>query len=192
MKEPSAVPQEKPYSDEVGGGSGPPLALTYLEQRTEAAQEEGLLKIKKILVAIDFSKLSYEALDYGIALAQDVGARLSVLYVVEPMEFTGVDVLGGTPIATQSIVDEHLKQARRELERVKTRKLAGLAGASTAVRMGRPAEEIVAAGGKGKANLIVLGTHGRSGLSHLLMGSVSERVVRHALCPVLVVPTRRS
>ena len=58
--------------------------------------------------------------------------------------------------------------------------------------MGRPAEEIVAAGGKGKANLIVLGTHGRSGLSHLLMGSVSERVVRHALCPVLVVPTRRS
>jgi universal stress protein A len=150
------------------------------------------VKIKKILVAIDFSKLSYEALDYAIALAQDVGAKLSVLYVVEPMEFTGVDVLGGTPIATQSIVDEHLKQARRELERVKTRKLAGLPGASTAVRMGRPAEEIVAAGGKGKSNVIVLGTHGRSGLSHLLMGSVSERVVRHALCPVLVVPTRRA
>jgi len=150
------------------------------------------VKIKKILVAIDFSKLSYEALDYAIAVAQDVGARLSVLYVVEPMEFTGVDVLGGTPIATQSIVDEHLKQARAELDRLRTRKLAGLPGATTAVRMGRPAEEIVAAGGKGKANLIVLGTHGRSGLSHLLMGSVSERVVRHATCPVLVVPTRRS
>ena len=150
------------------------------------------MKIKKILVAIDFSKLSYEALDYAIAVAQDVGARLSVLYVVEPMEFTGVDVLGGTPIATQSIVDEHLKQARAELDRLRTRKLAGLPGATTAVRMGRPAEEIVAAGGKGKANLIVLGTHGRSGLSHLLMGSVSERVVRHATCPVLVVPTRRS
>jgi universal stress protein A len=149
------------------------------------------VKIKKILVAIDFSKLSYEALDYAIDLARDLGARLSVIYVVEPLEFAGVDVLGGTPIATQSIVDEHLKQAKLELERVKTRKLAGLEGATTAVRMGRPAEEIVAAGGKGKANLIVLGTHGRSGLSHLLMGSVSERVVRHSQCPVVVVPTRR-
>jgi universal stress protein A len=75
---------------------------------------------------------------------------------------------------------------------VKTKRLAGLEGATTAVRMGRPAEEIVAAAGKGKSNLIVLGTHGRSGLSHLLMGSVSERVVRHAQCPVVVVPTRKS
>ena len=150
------------------------------------------MKIKKILVAIDFSKLSYEALDYAIDLARDLGAKLSVIYVVEPLEFAGVDVLGGTPIATQSIVDEHLKQAKLELERVKTRKLSGLDGATTAVRMGRPAEEIVAAGGKGKANLIVLGTHGRSGLSQLLMGSVAERVVRHAQCPVVVVPTRRA
>jgi universal stress protein A len=150
------------------------------------------VKIKKILVAVDFSKLSYAALDYAIDLARELGARLTVLYVVEPLEFAGVDVLGGTPIATQSIVDEHLKQARRELERVKTKRLAGLEGATTAVRMGRPAEEIVAAAGKGKSNLIVLGTHGRSGLSHLLMGSVSERVVRHAQCPVVVVPTRKS
>ena len=60
------------------------------------------MKIKKILVAIDFSKLSYEALDYAIDLARDLGAKLSVIYVVEPLEFAGVDVLGGTPIATQS------------------------------------------------------------------------------------------
>ncbi|HEY8517529.1 MAG TPA: universal stress protein [Candidatus Binatia bacterium] len=149
-------------------------------------------QVKKILVAIDFSKLSHEALDYGIALAQDLGARLSVLYVVEPLEFTGVDVLGGTPIATQSIIEEHLKQAKIELERVKARKLANLPGATVSVRLGRPAEEIVAAGGKGRSNLIIVGTHGRSGLSHLFMGSVAERVVRHAACPVLVVPTRKT
>lgn len=148
-------------------------------------------QIKKILVAIDFSKLSQEALDYGIGLAQELGARLSVLYVVEPLEFTGVDVLGGTPIATQSIIEEHLRQAKRELERLRQRKLDKLPGTTVAVRLGRPAEEIVAAGGKGRANLIILGTHGRSGLSHLLMGSVSERVVRHAACPVLVVPARK-
>ncbi len=150
------------------------------------------MKIKKILVAIDFSKLSHEALDYAILLAEGLGARLTVLYVVEPLDFTGVDFLGGTPIATQAIVDEHLKQARRELERIQTRKLAKLPGATVAVRLGRPADEIVALGGKGRSNLIVVGTHGRSGLSHLLMGSVAERVVRHAECPVLVVPTRKS
>jgi universal stress protein A len=150
------------------------------------------VKLKKILVAIDFSKLSHEALDYAISLAEDVGARLSVLYVVEPMEFTGVDVLGGTPIATQAIVEEHLKQAKREMERVRNRKLAKLEGATVTVRLGRPAEEIVALGGKGRSNLIVVGTHGRSGLSHLLMGSVAERVVRHANCPVLAVPTRKT
>lgn len=149
------------------------------------------MKLKKILVAIDFSKLSHEALDYAIGLAEELGARLTVLYVVEPLDFTGVDVLGGTPIATQAIVEEHLKQARREIERVRTRKLAKLPNASVAVRLGRPADEIVAAGGKGRSNLIVVGTHGRSGLSHLLMGSVAERVVRHAACPVLVVPTRK-
>ena len=145
------------------------------------------MKIKKILVAIDFSKLSYEALDYAIDLARDLGAKLSVIYVVEPLEFAGVDVLGGTPIATQSIVDEHLKQAKLELERVKTRKLSGLDGATTAVRMGRPAEEIVAAGGKGKANLIVLGTHGRRGLKRMVLGSDAEHVVRQSSVPVLLV-----
>lgn len=149
------------------------------------------MKIRKIVVAIDFSKLAHQALDYAIAMAQDLGARLAVLYVVEPMEFTGVDVLGGTPIATQAIVEEHLKQARRELDRLRTRKLAKLPGATATVRLGRPAEEIVAAGGSGRANLIIVGTHGRSGLSHLLMGSVAERVVRHAKCPVLVVPSKR-
>jgi universal stress protein A len=146
--------------------------------------------LKRIVVAVDFSKLSFEALAYAIDLAQQAGARVHALYVVEPVEFAGVDVLGGAPIATQSIVDEHLRQARAEMERLKAKRLAGLPGARATVQLGRPADTIVAAGGKGRSNLIVLGTHGRSGLAHLVMGSVAERVVRHAECPVLVVPAR--
>jgi universal stress protein A len=75
------------------------------------------------------------------------------------------------------------------MERLKARKLKDLPGARATVALGRPADAIVAAAGRGRANLIVVGTHGRSGLAHLVMGSVAERVVRHAACPVLVVPT---
>lgn len=146
--------------------------------------------LKKILVAIDFSKLSHDALDYAIALGRRLEVRVDVLYVVEPVELAGVDVLGGAPIASQAIIDEHLRQARREMQRLAARKLAGLAGSRASVRIGRPAETIVAAGGTGRGNLIVVGTHGRSGLAHLVMGSVAERVVRHARCPVLVIPGR--
>jgi universal stress protein A len=147
--------------------------------------------LKKVLVAVDFSKLSHEALDYAIELARSAKASVTALYVVEPIEFAGVDVLGGAPMASQAIVDEHLKQARVEMERLRTRKLADVPGSKAVVRLGRPADEICALGGKGRSNLIVVGTHGRSGLAHLVMGSVAERVVRHANCPVLVVPGRR-
>jgi nucleotide-binding universal stress UspA family protein len=57
--------------------------------------------IKRIVVAIDFSKPSHDALDYAIDLARELGAKMHVVYAVEPMEFSGVDVLGGAPIATQ-------------------------------------------------------------------------------------------
>ena len=148
--------------------------------------------IKRIVVAIDFSKLSRLALDYAVELARDVGARLHVVYVVEPIEFSGVDVFGGAPLATQSIVEEHLRQAKQEMETLRAKRLAGLASAKATVELGRPADVICEIGGAGRSNLIVIGTHGRSGLAHLVMGSVAERVVRHALCPVLVVPTGES
>lgn len=146
--------------------------------------------IKRIVVAIDFSKPSHDALDYAVGLARDVGAKVHVVYVVEPVEFSGVDVLGGAPIATQALVDEHLRQARREMDRLKQKRLADLPQARATVELGRPADVIVSVGGKGRSNLIVVGTHGRSGLAHLVMGSVAERVVRHAECPVLVIPRR--
>jgi universal stress protein A len=166
---------------------------TWLLLRGGAESRRGGRKVgvpKRIVVAIDFSKLSHEALDYAVELAGEVGAKLHVVYVVEPVEFSGVDVLGGAPIATQALVDQHLRQARKEMERLKAKRLAGVRDVRASVQLGRPAEVIVAAGGRGRGNLIIVGTHGRSGLAHLVMGSVAERVVRHAECPVLVVPRR--
>jgi universal stress protein A len=76
------------------------------------------------------------------------------------------------------------------MEKLKAKRLAGLPQARATVELGRPADVVVTTGGRGRGNLIVIGTHGRSGLAHLVMGSVAERVVRHAECPVLVVPRR--
>jgi len=149
-------------------------------------------KLKRILAAIDFSAPSRQVVDVALDLARDSRARLTLLYVVEPVDYATVGYLGGAPIASQSILEEHLRAARREMERLRKRKLGALPGAAAVVRIGRPADEIVRAGGKGRSNLIVVGTHGHSGVVHLLLGSVAERVVRRSSCPVLVVPARSS
>jgi len=149
-----------------------------------------MAKLKKVLIAVDFSQPSRDALDAGLDLARDAGVKVTVLYVVEPIDYASVGYLGGVPMATQSILDAHLAAARKEMERFRKRRLADMPGASALIRIGRAADEIVAAGGSGRSNLIVVGTHGRSGVAHLLLGSVAERVVRGARCPVLVVPGR--
>src|SRR5215813_9511212 len=75
-------------------------------ERTIGEEGEGRMPVlKKVLVAVDFSKLSHEALDYAVELARSAGAAVTALYVVEPIEFAGVDVLGGAPMASQAIVD---------------------------------------------------------------------------------------
>ena len=151
--------------------------------------------LTKIVVAIDFSPLSLEALEYARDLAATTDAKLTLVYVVEPIEYGGLDFLGGAPISAQSLVEEHVKQARSELgtlaDRLSSAKRVGRGArptVETLVRVGRPADELSAVVGEGRDRLLVVGTHGRTGLSHLVMGSVAERVVRHARCPVLVVP----
>jgi glycine betaine transporter len=137
---------------------------------------------KKILVAIDFSAGSDEALDHAIELAKQTGASLDVLHVLElgaaeiPFGLPGFD--SGGLIAS---IDQEL--ARRS-ER------AAAAGLTCQTRMveGGAATEIVQRGRDIGADLIVVGTHGRRGLAHALLGSVAERVVQHSPCPVLTVP----
>jgi nucleotide-binding universal stress UspA family protein len=138
---------------------------------------------KKILVATDFSDGSDEALDRAIEMAASSNASLEIMHVLElaeefPFGSTYFDADYG---ALYSNIDRQLTE-RAELARA-----AGIA-CETKIIDGGAVNEITRRGRAIDADLIVVGTHGRTGLAHALMGSVAERVVRRASCPVLTVP----
>lgn len=147
-----------------------------------------MLAIKNILVATDFSECSDAALMYARALAGQFGARLRVLHNVE---FRGaVDVAGMGVFSTSSpdLLAELENDARNRLNALLSDSDRELLGAEPVLCEGAPAAEaIVDYAASQNIDLIVLGTHGRRGLSHLLLGSVAEHVVRSAPCPVLTV-----
>jgi len=125
--------------------------------------------IREILVATDFSPQSNRAFDAALALAQHFGVRLHVLHVVldaseQRMALAKLKALTGDTLEGTEIV--------------------------RAVSVGQAAQEIVKYAGRQKIDLIVLGTHGRTGLAHVLMGSVAEAVVRTAPCQVLTIGPR--
>jgi nucleotide-binding universal stress UspA family protein len=146
-----------------------------------------MIRIKNILVATDFSECSDSALTYGRALAHRFGARLHVLHTVEimPPDVVG---MGGFVSAVPQLQADLEKGAREQLDRVLTaedrRELAGVTVLTTGET---PAQAIDEYAAKSNIDLIVIGTHGRKGLSHLVMGSVAEKIVRTAPCPVLTV-----
>jgi universal stress protein A len=136
--------------------------------------------LRRILAATDFSAGAGRALAYAETVARRLGAELVLVHVSEALA-----VVPGSDLA------ERQRIAAREQLDAQVDELAGRGLAARAVlRAGLPFDEIVAAADAEGADLIVMGTHGRSGLSHLLMGSVAERVVRQASCPVLTVPYR--
>ena len=147
-----------------------------------------LRNIKRILVPTDFSDPSAEALATAIALAQESGAVVDLVHVAVEASFAlppPVDV-ATVPIDMTKVMERVADGLRAEEKRVQA---AGLR-AETAMLVGRPDAEIVTRASATGAELIVMGTHGRSGLAHALLGSVAERVVQHTHCPVLIVPKR--
>jgi universal stress protein A len=142
-----------------------------------------LIPIRSIVVPMDFSDVSRQGLAYGVRLAEQFGARLTVLHVLEPVaapQFAAVATL---------VENEALRrEARTRLEGVlREMKVPAKLVEKVLIRSGSPFAEITAAAKSLKADLIVLTTHGYTGLKHVFMGSTAERVVRHAHCPVLTV-----
>lgn len=143
------------------------------------------LPVKKILVPVDFSDCSLLALRYAVKLAQQVNANLLVVHVASSLL---------TP-PEMEYVHLDLKKFRAEVEKHASAKLAAImqkeipasVTASPIVSHGTPWEEITRLAKDRKADLIVIGTRGYSGVKHVLLGSTAERVVRVAGCPVLVV-----
>ena len=137
-------------------------------------------RIKKILAPTDMSELSEAGVRYALDLARGVGAEVTVYHVLSTDELMQQDLAG--PLshilekyeqALQKFLDEHFSGI---LPLVKIR---------TKVEIGAPDDNIVREADKEGMDMVVLSTHGRTGLSHILVGSVTERVVRHAPCPVL-------
>jgi universal stress protein A len=146
--------------------------------------------VKKILVPTDFSAPSDEALRTAVGFAKVFGASIELVHVyVEPAYVLPPPVEMATFPFDMAQVLARLGEAL-EAQRDRVRE-AGIPVEVTSLS-GRPAQQIVAHAKKVGTDLIVMGTHGRSGFQHVLLGSVAERVVHHSPCPVLVVPTRPS
>ena len=141
------------------------------------------LKLRRILVPIDFSGFSRQALRYAVPLAVEFGAKITLLHVIVPAPYP--TEMGVILLQEQDAT----KAARKELAKVGRKFVPGLRG-KIIVRIGQPFSEITRTARQLKTDLIVLTTHGHTGLKRVLLGSTAERVLRHAPCPVLSVPKK--
>src|SRR6185503_7395803 len=143
-----------------------------------------LLQIKSILVPIDFSVPSKQALAYAVPFAKQFGAKLILLNVVEPVGTP--DFVSSFPLLMEN--KDILTACKGRLDRViKEQAIDPKLIEKVLVRCGRSFHEIADAAGRLKVDLIIICSHGYTGLKHAFLGSTTERVVRHAPCPVLVV-----
>jgi nucleotide-binding universal stress UspA family protein len=143
-------------------------------------------RLKKILVPIDFSDCAKKALRYAVPLAREHGAAITLLYVVPPAYAAGE--YGGVDYA--QLQAETRTSGKKEIAELALNEVPCEVVVDTLVRVGPPATEIIDAARSLAADIIVISTHGRTGLKHVLLGSVVERVVQRAPCPVLVVRER--
>jgi nucleotide-binding universal stress UspA family protein len=154
-----------------------------LKASIHATAEDITMEIRRILAPTDFSEPSKQAIAYALELAQTFGATLVLLHVVElppyPIEGLPPSQLGGT------LLEDLEQQATSDLAQV----LANEAEVKVVRRVvvGIPYRKIVVVAADEKVDLIVMATHGRTGFNHLFVGSVAEKVVRTAPCPVLTI-----
>jgi nucleotide-binding universal stress UspA family protein len=137
-----------------------------------------MIALNRILVATDFGPAAQAALTYGRALAKNFGATLTVMHVAENF------------FLRATVADPHALKAavaRRLEERLTAEDRSALHARAVLDTSDQPADAITTYAKQAEIDLIVMGTHGRNGISHLLVGSVAERVVRTASCPVLTV-----
>jgi nucleotide-binding universal stress UspA family protein len=145
-----------------------------------------MIELKRILVPTDFSEPSERAAVYALELAKRYGAEIHCVHVSDiPADLLATSTYYMTGPSEQ-FVDQVRDESKKSLEAFAAKNFPGL-GAKAVFLEGRPFVEIVRYTRDEKIDLVVIATHGRSGLKHALFGSVAEKVVRKAPCPVLVV-----
>jgi Universal stress protein UspA and related nucleotide-binding proteins len=145
------------------------------------------IKLQRILVPIDFSDHSKNALKYAISFAQQFKASIDLIYVVEPTVYPADFSFG--QIGFPNVEEELQVHGNEELGNLIKKEIGGKVVSRKVVRTGKPFYEINQYAQERDIDLIIIATHGHSGMEHILFGSTAEKVVRKAPCPVLVVRT---
>ncbi|MEW6194043.1 MAG: universal stress protein [Bacteroidota bacterium] len=145
-----------------------------------------MFDIKKIIVPTDFSKLSFSALEYALDLAERMDATIHLIYVLEKtppfLAIRSIDV------SEEDVIRNMEEEARKQLSKTATEfRMESNVKIMEVLRKGNDYEEIVNYSKEINCDLIVIATHGRTGVLHTLLGSVAEKVIRYAKCPVLVI-----
>lgn len=168
----------------IRGAPCPVLAVRT--EPTDTEQEEGALSrpitLERILVPVDFSDCSLDALEYAVVVAQQAKASLTLLHVLEPVSY-GLDFTLGQSRTRHSEVESWTKRLEELASSLRVIHIS----VESRLRGGHPADSILDAAQTLPCDLIVMGTHGRRGISHAISGSVAEAVLRKARCPVLTV-----
>jgi universal stress protein A len=142
-------------------------------------------EFKTILCPTDFSEDSYRAIDYGLRFAKAWNAALLIAHVIHMPTGELYEPVGD--VVHTLTFDEARRRDRARLEEIRTTRLGGYAKCEILVEIGDPYQQLMAITQQRQVDLIVTATHGRSALEHLILGSVAEKIIRHAPCPVLVV-----
>jgi universal stress protein A len=158
------------------------LVSNIAEVMRTASAEGGQMPLQRILIAVDDEPVAAQAADVGIELAGKLAAEIALVHVVDPK---GAEALEGG-MSAPDLVAFLEAEAKRMLAAFRTRLPSQLI-THEFIPKGRPATEIVNAAKQWNADFIVIGTHGRCGMTRALLGSVAEQVIRNAPCPVIAV-----
>jgi nucleotide-binding universal stress UspA family protein len=146
--------------------------------------------IHRILIAVDDSSYSEQAVNYGVLLAKNLGSKITLVHVDEiPISspYSADPLLNESPAMIPELM--HIQEEASKLLFKKIKDQYGdVVEMSTVTKIGRAQDEILSVADDCKADMIILGTHGRTGFDHFISGSVSESVARKAKCPVLIIP----
>ena len=146
--------------------------------------------IHRILIAVDDSPYSDQAVKYGVLLAKNLGSKITLVHVDDiPISspYSADPLLNESPAMIPELM--HIQEEASKLLFKKIKEQHGdVVEMSTVTKIGRAQDEILSVADDCKADMIILGTHGRTGFDHFISGSVSESVARKAKCPVLIIP----
>jgi nucleotide-binding universal stress UspA family protein len=140
--------------------------------------EQGSIRCKHVIVPIDFSECSFDALEYGIQIAKDFGAALILLHVLEPIPYL-------MDLTFDHAAERNKQDVTVQLTAVVNRIRSHGVSVQKVIRGGVPADSILEYVRTSGGDLIAMGTHGVRGIAHMMRGSVAEAVLRRAPCPVL-------